>query len=138
MSKKNFYRYLEEASGKDNLVISKIKEIIKFKEKIKDYKIIKEKFSFYHYPQENQFNPTIYTNDESIMGGEYVSSLNDLKEKIESNELYSENNSISYNIEYLDNDAVINKSFSSEEIEKEDEDSYEYSSSEQENFYQSE
>lgn len=119
MSKKNFYRYLEEASGEDNLVISKIKEIIKFKENIKNYKILKENFSFYHYPQENKFNPVIYTNDESIMGGEYVSSLEDLKEKIESSELYSENNSISYNIEYLENDAIINKAFSTEEYSSE-------------------
>ena len=136
MSKKNFYRYLEEASGKDNLVVSKIKEIINFKEKIKNYKILKENFSFYHYPQGNQFNPYIYTNDESIMSGTYVSSLEELKQMIESSDLYSENNSINYNIEYLENDAVISKSFSTEE--NEDEDSYEYSSSEQENFYQSE
>jgi hypothetical protein len=136
MSKKNFYRYLEEASGKDNLVVSKIKEIINFKEKIKNYKILKENFSFYHYPQGNQFNPYIYTNDEYIMSGTYVSSLEELKQMIESSDLYSENNSINYNIEYLENDAVISKSFSTEE--NEDEDSYEYSSSEQENFYQSE
>jgi hypothetical protein len=136
MSKKNFYRYLEEASGKDNLVVSKIKEIINFKEKIKNYKILKENFSFYHYPQGNQFNPYIYTNDESIMSGTYVSSLEELKQMIESSDLYSENNSINYNIEYLENDAVISKSFSTEE--NEDEDSYGYSSSEQENFYQSE
>lgn len=130
MTRKNFHFYLEKAQGKENIVIEKIDEIIKFKQKVKDYKIIKESFSFYHHPQNDEFNPTIFTNDENIMGGTYVSSLEELKEMIELQHLYSENNSIDYSIEYLDKEAIVKKAFSSKE--KQDQDSHEYSSSEQE------
>ena len=130
MTRKNFHFYLEKAQGKENIVIEKIDEIIKFKQKVKDYKIIKESFSFYHYPQNDEFNPTIFTNDENIMSGTYVSSLEELKGMIELQHLYSENNSIDYSIEYLDKEAIVKKAFSSKE--KQDQDSHEYSSSEQE------
>lgn len=115
MSKKNFYRYLEMAQDKENIVIEKIDEILKFKDKIKDNKVIKESFLFLHYPEGSEFNPTTYTSDESAMTGTYVPNLLELKKMIIDQNLYSKNNSITYNIEYLDKNAVINKNFSTEQ-----------------------
>jgi hypothetical protein len=42
-----------------------------------------------------------------------------LKNIIIEQNLYSQNNSITYNIEYLENDAMINKTFSTEEYSSE-------------------
>jgi hypothetical protein len=126
MSKKNFYRYLEMAQNKENLVIEKIDEILKFKEKVKDNKITKESFLFLHYPEGSDYNPTKYTNDESAMGSIYVSNLMELKKIINDQNLYSENNSITYNIEYLEKNALINQSFSTEEYSSEREWGSEY------------
>jgi len=126
MSKKNFYRYLEMAQNKENLVIEKIDEILKFRDKIKDNKITKESFLFLHYPEGSDFNPTKYTNDESAMSSIYVSNLMELKKIINDQNLYSKNNSITYNIEYLDNNALINQNFSTEEYSGEREEGTEY------------
>ena len=115
MSKKSFHFYLEKAQVKENIVIEKIDEIINFREKIKDNKIIKESFLFLHYPEGSDFNPTTYTSDESTMSGTYVPNLIELKKIIEDQNLYSENNSISFEIEYLDKDSIIKKIFSTEE-----------------------
>lgn len=129
MSKKSFHFYLEKAQGKENIVIEKINEIINFREKIKDNKIIKESFTFLHYPEGSDFNPSTYTSDESTMTGTYVPNLIELKKMIIEQNLYSENNSISYEIEYLDKDAVVKKIFSTEEKQTEDEDQLEIKSS---------
>ena len=115
MSKKSFHFYLEKAQGKENIIIEKIDEIINFREKIKDNKIIKESFVFLNYPEGSDFNPTTYTSDESTMSGVYVPNLIELKKIIIDQNLYSENNSISYEIEYLDKDAVVKKIFSTEQ-----------------------
>lgn len=129
MSKKSFHFYLEKAQGKKNIVIEKIDEIINFREKIKDNKIIKESFTFLHYPEGSDFNPTTYTSDESTMSGTYVPNLIELKKIIVDQNLYSENNSISYEIEYLDKDAVVKKIFSTKEKQTEQEDEIEIDSS---------
>jgi hypothetical protein len=119
MAKRSFYRYLEMAQDKENIVIEKIDEILNFKDKIKDNKIIKESFTFLHYPEGSEFNPTTYTSDESVMTGIYVPNLIELKKIIADQNLYSSNNSITYSIEYLDKDAVINKNFSTEKYSSE-------------------
>jgi len=119
MPKKNFHLYLEKAKGKENSVIEKINEILDFTKKIKDTNIIKESFIFLHYPEGSEFNPTTYTNDENAMSATNVSSLSELKNIIIEQNLYSQNNSITYNIEYLENDAMINKTFSTEEYSSE-------------------
>ena len=126
MSKKSFYRYLEVAQNKENIVIEKINEIIKFRDKIKDNKITKESFLFLHYPEGSEYDPTKYTNDESAMSSMYVSNLIELKKIIGEKNLYSKNNSITYNIEYLDNNVLINKIFSTEEHGGEREEGTEY------------
>jgi hypothetical protein len=119
MPKKNFHFYLEKAQGKENSVIEKINEILDFRKGIKDSNIVKESFTFLHYPEGSEFNPTTYTNDENAMSATNVSDLFELKKMIIEQNLYSENNSITYNIEYLENDAMINKVFSTEESSSE-------------------
>lgn len=119
MSKKNFHLYLEKAQGKENFVIEKINEILDFRKEIKDPNVIKETFTFLHYPEGSEFNPTTYTNDENTMSATYVSNLFELKNMIIDQNLYSQNNSITYKIEYLENDAIINKAFSTEEYSSE-------------------
>lgn len=119
MPKKNFHLYLEKAQGKENSVIEKINEILDFRKTIKDSNLIKETFTFLHYPDGSEFNPTSYTNDENAMSAINVSNLSELKNMIVDQNLYSKNNSITYKIEYLENDAVISKAFSTEEYSSE-------------------
>lgn len=126
MAKKSFFHYLEKVKGKENLVIEKINEILNFRNKIKDNKIIKESFTFLHYPEGENFNPVTYSSEEDKMTGTYVPNLEELKKMIIDQNLYSENNSISYSVEYLDSGAIINKSFSTEEYSGDREEGKEY------------
>lgn len=130
---KNFKVYLERVQKQENSIIKKINEIIEFKknEKIKDYS---ETFTFFHYPEGQDFNPVVYSNIESPTAI-YIDTIEKLLEKISSNDdILNGNNSLSYTIDYNKDGAQIKQSFSKEKEQIKREDQYLSSSSESEVF----
>ena len=125
---KDFKFYLEMVEINKDIVLSKISEINSFKQGIKKEDINSENFTFSYFPERN-FNPEIYTNTEGTTNF-YVSTLDDLAEKIKSEGKFSDNNTLSYTIEYMEDGAIIKKSFVTEKrSEKKEKTKYEKESS---------
>jgi hypothetical protein len=121
---KDFKFYLEMVEINKDIVLSKISEINSFKQGIKKEDINSENFTFSYFP-ERDFNPVIYTNTEGTTNF-YVSTLDDLAEKIKSEKLFANNNTLSYTIEYMEDGAIIKKSFGTEEYGGEREEGMEH------------
>ena len=125
---KDFKFYLEMVEINKDIVLSKISEINSFKQGIKKEDINSENFTFSYFPERN-FNPEIYTNTEGTTNF-YVSTLDDLAEKIKSEGKFSDNSTLSYTIQYMEDGAIIKKSFVTEKrSEKKEKTKYEKESS---------